>query len=345
MEPPGPGTSAPDATASAAGLADVATPTTPRSGSLVFHAYRNGSRFACLLPGRVATAAERPAGAALALALRPRRWLVERHLQRVHGGRLAPAALRRGVRRAFESYARYWIESFRLPVLSGEEIDAGMWAEGLGHLDAALARGNGAILALPHLGGWDFGGAWLVRRGYPLTAVVEPVHPPELLAWFSDLRADMGLAVVPLGPQAGSAVLAALRDNRVVALVCDRDIGGGGVEVDFFGEGTSLPAGPVTLALRSGAAILPTAVYFEGRQGHRGEIRAALATERTGRFRDDVARLTQDLAGGLESLIRAAPEQWHLLQPNWPSDRASMEAARPMSSHRRRRQSRRDPLH
>ncbi|MDP8953554.1 MAG: hypothetical protein M3N37_01275, partial [Actinomycetota bacterium] len=95
MEPPVPGTSAPGATVSQAGFADVATPKTPRSGSLVFHAYRSGSRFACLLPGRVATAAERPAGAALALALRPRRWLVERHLQRVHGGRLAPAALRR----------------------------------------------------------------------------------------------------------------------------------------------------------------------------------------------------------------------------------------------------------
>ncbi len=257
---------------------------------------------------------------ALALALRSRRWLVERHLQRVYGGGLAPAALHRAAQRAFASYARYWIESFRLPVLSGEEIDAGMWAEGLGHLDAALAAGNGAILALPHLGGWDFGGAWLVRRGYPLTVVVEPVQPPELLAWFSELRAKMGLRVIPLGPRAGPQVLAALRANEVVALLCDRDIGGGGVEVDFFAERTTLPGGPMTLALRARAPVLPTAVYFDGRRGHKGEIRPPLATERSGRLRDDVARLTQDLATGLESLIRAAPEQWHLLQPNWPSD-------------------------
>ncbi|MBA3956294.1 MAG: phosphatidylinositol mannoside acyltransferase [Acidimicrobiia bacterium] len=283
--------------------------------------YRSGSRIACALPDGAAAALERPLGAALALAMAGRRQMVERHLQRVHAATLSAAALRVAGRHSFESYVRYWIESFRLPALSGTDIDAGMWAEGLPHLDAALAAGNGAILALPHLGGWDFGGAWLVRRGYPLAVVVEPVEPPGLLAWFSALRATIGLTVIPLGPRAGAAVLRELRANRVVALLCDRDIGGGGVEVEFFGERTTLPAGPITLALRAGAAVLPTAVYFEGRQGHRGEIRPSLAIERRASRRADVARLTQDLAVGLESLVRAAPEQWHLFQPNWPSDR------------------------
>ncbi len=299
-------------------------PEPPTSSSLrsrlALHAYRSGSRAVGVLPARSATAIEPALGGALALALRSRRWLVERHLQRAYGVPLGPRELRRAGWRAFESYARYWIESFRLPVLTGREIDDGMWAEGLEHLDAALSAGNGAILALPHLGGWDFGGAWLVRRGYPLTVVVEPLEPPELLAWFTRLRVRMGLEVIPLGPRAGSAVLHALRANRVVALLCDRDIAGGGVEVELFGECTTLPGGPVTLALRARAAVLPTAVYFEGRQGHRGEIRPALATERTGTLRKDVERLTQDLAVVLESLIRAAPEQWHLFQPNWPSD-------------------------
>lgn len=283
--------------------------------------YRSGSRIACALPDGVAGALERPLGAILALAMARRRQMVERHLQRVHAAALSPAALRVASRRSFGSYVRYWIESFRLPSLTGAEIDAGMWALGLSHLDAALAAGNGAILALPHLGGWDFAGAWLVRRGYPLAVVVEPVEPPGLLAWFTALRAKMGLKVIPLGPRAGAAVLRELRANRVVALLCDRDIGGGGVEVDFFGERTTLPAGPMTLARRAGAAVLPTAVYFEGTSGHRGEIRPSLAVERRASLRVDVERLTQDLAAGLESLIRAAPEQWHLFQPNWPSDR------------------------
>ncbi|MET0323866.1 MAG: lipid A biosynthesis acyltransferase, partial [Ilumatobacteraceae bacterium] len=89
----------------------------------------------------------------------------------------------------------------------------------------------------------------------------------------------------------------------------------------FFGERTTLPAGPATLGLRAGAPILPVAVYFTRRvNGHHAIVRPPLDTERRGKLREDVARLTQDLAHELEYLIRRAPEQWHLFQPNWPSD-------------------------
>jgi KDO2-lipid IV(A) lauroyltransferase len=132
--------------------------------------------------------------------------------------------------------------------------------------------------------------------------------------------------VVALGPNAGGEVLKALRDNHVVCLLCDRDLGGGGIEVDFFGERTTLPGGPATLALRSGAPLIPTAVYATP-AGREGVLRPPLDTSRHGRLRDDAARVTQDLAVELEGLIGRAPEQWHLLQPNWPSDRAPTASA------------------
>ena len=104
-----------------------------------------------------------------------------------------------------------------------------------------------------------------------------------------------------------------------MCLLCDRDIGGAGVEVEFFGERTLLPGGPAMLALRTGAPLLPVAVYFR-RYDHLGVVCPPVASVRRGRLRDDVARVTQSLANELEDLIRVAPEQWHLLQPNWPSD-------------------------
>src|SRR5205085_7976812 len=113
----------------------------------------------------------------------------------------------------------------------------------------------------------------------------------------------------------------ALRANEVACLLCDRDLAGTGIPVEFFGERTTLPGGPAALALRTGAALLPAAVYFEGRHGHRGVVRPPVPVERTGRLRDAVARVSQALAGELECLIRDAPDQWHLFQPNWPSDR------------------------
>lgn len=237
--------------------------------------------------------------------------MVERHMARV--GRPGAA------REVFRSYARYWLESFRLADISADELAAGLVADGIEHLDAAVAAGTGVIMALPHLGGWDFGGAWFAAQGYKATVVVEPLEPPELFEWFARFRSQLGVDVVPLGPAAGGALLRVLREGGIVGLVCDRDIGGTGVEVEFFGERTTLPSGPATLALRTGAAVLPTAVYFEGGR-HRGVIRPPLDTARTGSFREDVARVTQALAHELEAFIRRAPEQWHLLQPNWPSD-------------------------
>jgi phosphatidylinositol dimannoside acyltransferase len=252
-----------------------------------------------------------------------RRELVALHLRRVCGPDLNGRALRALVDDAFASYARYWAESLRLPGLGFPEIDAGMSWSGVGHLQAAVEAGRGAILALPHLGGWEWAGTWLVHQGIPITVVVEALEPPELFEWFVSFRRRLGMEVVAVGPQAGTAVLKALRAGHVVCLLCDRNVGDTpGVQVEFFGEETSLPAGPATLSLRTGAPLLPAAVYFSGPHGgHLGLVRPPLRAERHGQgIRDDARRITQALAGELEHLIRRAPTQWHLMQPNWPSD-------------------------
>jgi lauroyl/myristoyl acyltransferase len=248
--------------------------------------------------------------------------MVERHQRRVRPD-LAGRELDAVVDQVFASYAHYWMESFRLPSVSPAELDAKMSHDGLDHLSEALEGGKGCILALPHLGAWEWAAFWLTSvQHMPVTAVVEAVEPPELAEWFVGLRASLGMEVVPLDERAGTASTRALRENRVLALLCDRDVAGGGVEVEFFGEKTTLPAGPATLALRTGAPLIPATIYFADGGRHHGVARPPLDTTRHGKLRDDVARITQDLAHELEAFIRQAPEQWHLLQPNWPSDSA-----------------------
>lgn len=255
--------------------------------------------------------------------------MVERNLERAYGRPLPPDELERGVRATFESYGRYYVDSFRLPRLSDEVIDAGFSTDGFHNIDDALDRGVGPILAMPHLGGWEWAAAWMARvAGYGVTAVVEPLEPPELYEWFLNFRRSLGVEIVPLGAGSAGRLMGAIKRNDVVCLLSDRDIGGGGVEVEFFGERTKLPAGPAVLALRTGTVILPTAVYFRSGQCH-GTIRPPLDTSRHGTFREDVARVTQEVAHGLEELIRGAPEQWHLMQPNWPSDHVALEALDP----------------
>jgi lauroyl/myristoyl acyltransferase len=287
-------------------------------------AFKVASALARAMPETVADGTARLAGFGAAHTSPERRAQVERNLRRIRGPAYGGLALRRSVDATFESYARYWAESFRLPGTSPEALDAGMSYQGLGHLDDALAKGRGAILALPHLGGWEWAGFWAAAvRKEPITVVVEALDPPELFEWFVDLRRSFGMNIVPLGAEAAGQVVRALKANHVVCLLCDRDIGGGGIEVEFFGERTRLPAGPATLAIRSGAPLLPTAAYFRGR-GHLGVCRPPVPAERRGSLREDVARITQLIAYELEALIRVAPEQWHLMQPNWPSDRQAV---------------------
>jgi phosphatidylinositol dimannoside acyltransferase len=290
-------------------------------------AYRAGAELARIAPAEFAEPAARVVGRAISLGMPSRRRQVERNLRRATAGELRGLALRKAVGETFDSYTRYWLELFRLPNEMGSKLELDI--VGLEHLESAVEAGSGAVVALPHVGGWEFAGAWLAGEGWPPTAVVEPVEPPELFEWFASTRQALGMNVVELGPEAGKTVLQALRRNQVVCLVCDRDLTGDGIEVEFFGETTTLPAGPATLALRTGAPLLPTAVYFRPRGGHHAVVQRPIPTQREGRLRDDVARVTQALARRFEELIRAAPEQWHLMQPNWPSDRSNGVQARP----------------
>ena len=165
------------------------------------------------------------------------------------------------------------------------------------------------------------GGPLAGDAGPRVTVVVEEIEPPELFEWFVRLRTDLGMKVVPLGPAAAAVIVKALNENQIVCLLSDRDIAGGGIEVEFFGERTTLPAGPATLALRRARRSCPSACTSPGAcTGISRSCRPPLDTTRKGKLREDVARVTQDLAHELEYLIRRAPEQWHLFQPNWPSD-------------------------
>ncbi len=285
--------------------------------------YRFAYFIARYLPETLSDGLAVAAGLGFSQLMRERRAIVARNLTRIDPT-LRGARLDRAVRATFDSYSRYWIDSFRVPSLSAAAIDAGFAFRGYGRIVDALERGRGVILALPHLGGWEWAGRWMVDRGHKLTVVVEPIEPPELFEFFAQYRRSLGMTVVGLGPEAGPAVLQALAANEVVCLLCDRDIRGDGLPVKFFGASTTMPGGPAVMAFRSGAPIIPTGVYFTHRHnGHFADIRAPLATERRGRVHDDVLRVTRELTGVMEDMIRAAPDQWHMMQPVWPEDDGS----------------------
>ena len=163
------------------------------------------------------------------------------------------------------------------------------------------------------------------------------MEPPELFEWFVESRRRVGIDVIALRSRlAARSSAGRSRRTAVVCLLSDRDLAGNGITVDFFGEETTVPGGPAMLALRTGAALLPGSAYFTAGGGHVARIGAAIPAERRGRLRADVERVTADLVRHMEDAIREAPEQWLLMQPNWPSDRVGRGRRRMTGSARDR---------
>ncbi len=267
----------------------------------------------------------------MAAASRDRRLLVRRNLERALGRPLGRREAARRVATTFDWYARYYLESFRLPSLDAATIDAGFGHEGVDAIERAVRSGTGPILVMPHLGTWEWAAWWLALiPRMKVTAVVEPLEPPEVFEWFVSFRQRLGMDIIPLGPDAGGRLAAAIKRGDVVCLLADRDVAGSGVAVEFFGERTRLPAGPALLALRTGAPLIPAAVYWRGRTRH-AIAGTPIDTSRSAGIRRDTQRVVQDYAAALEDLIRAAPEQWHLMSPNWPSDYEAL--GRPVPDH------------
>ncbi|PXY23706.1 phosphatidylinositol mannoside acyltransferase [Prauserella sp. PE36] len=219
-------------------------------------------------------------------------------------------------RRAMRSYARYWHEAFRLPSLAPKTVLEHLDISGTEYLDAALAEGNGAVLALPHCGNWDVAGLWLVNHFGSFITVVERLEPESLYDRFVAFRESLGFEVVPSdGSVSFRALLRGLRDNKVVCLVGDRDLSNSGLPVTFFGEEARFPAGPARLAASTGAALLPVGIWFtDGGWSVRIHPRIRVNA------RDEIHPATQALAEVFAGDIAAHPTDWHMLQKFWVSD-------------------------
>jgi lauroyl/myristoyl acyltransferase len=294
-------------------------------GQGTYLAYRSFGSLLQMFPQPLATAVARASGLVMSEIWRGRRPILRRNLRRVLGPAASDLEVERQVQQAFDSYARYWVESARLVSTRPREVFRRFSIEGFEPVRQALDEHRGAIFALPHLGSWEIGGYWLTLTGYPMTTVVEPLVPPALFEWFKQQRSTLGLKIVPLGPGATGELTKTLRAGKLVGLVADRDLVGNGVEVEFFGETTTLPGGPAVLALRTGAPLFPVAVYQHAAGRYHGVIRPPIDCKRgSGPLREDVQRVTSVLAHEFEGLIKEAPSQWHMFQPNWPSDRETL---------------------
>ncbi|HEY7277932.1 MAG TPA: phosphatidylinositol mannoside acyltransferase [Trebonia sp.] len=235
------------------------------------------------------------------------------------------AELRKLSRAVLRSYARYYLEAFRLQVIPAERIADGMHVnkENVDLTLEYLKNGRGVIYALPHMGDFEQAGLWVMRYGAgSFTTVAERLKPESVFQKFLMFRQGLGMEVLPTtgGPHPFGVMAQRLRAGKLVCIVADRDLSDTGVEVEFFGEKALFPAGPAALAVQTGAALMPVSCWFVGDSEWAAHVHEEIPVPAAGTRKEKAAAMTQALATVFEKAILEHPEDWHMLQKLFVND-------------------------
>jgi phosphatidylinositol dimannoside acyltransferase len=228
-------------------------------------------------------------------------------------------------RAVMRSYARYYLETFRMQAISARRIAAGMHVN-FAQADLTLEymkNGRGVIYALPHMGDFEQAARWVIGYGAgSFTTVAERLKPEAVFQRFLAFRQELGMEVLPTtgGAHPFGVMAQRLRAGKLVCIVADRDLSDTGIEVDFFGEKALFPAGPAALAVQTGAALMPVSCWFVGDSEWGAHIYDEVPVPADGSRKEKIAAMTAAMAAVFEEAIREHPEDWHMLQKVFVSD-------------------------
>ncbi len=280
---------------------------------LLSASYRVSARVLRAVPPGVRHAAAAPGGAAWFWLSPAQRNAALDNYAAALGRRRDDPEVGRVARRAFQNYGRMLMDFLLMSSLTPAELLKHVTLDGREQLDAALAKGKGAIMAVPHMGSWDMGGSYAGALGYPISAVAER-FPGSLNEAVVRTRQRFGLNVITLGRAAVRGITQALQANSIVALLCDLEQGPG-VTVEFFGRRAVVPGGPAAIALKTGAALMPAYQYGTFPGHHHVHLDPPLSVA-DGETKET---LMQRVITRFEDFIRERPDQWYAFRPMFSS--------------------------
>lgn len=221
---------------------------------------------------------------------------------------------------AVRSYLRYWCESFRLPSWDLDDLVRRTRTIGEHHLRGPLEAGQGVVIALPHMGNWDWAGAWACATGIPVTTVAERLKPERLFDEFVEYRSSLGMEILPLtgGDPTMPRLERSVREGGLVPLLADRDLSRGGVEVRLCGHRARMPRGPAMLARATGAPLVPVTMAYRG-----DDLEITFHPPVPHADGDEgLVAMTQQVADRFSGGISTDPQDWHMMQRVFVDDLA-----------------------
>ena len=286
---------------------------------LTYGTYRLLGGLAGRMPPRVGYRVSSGLGRVL-YVLSPRlRSVLTDNIRHVTGPDIDETQLKALVQEACINNVKGHYDLFRVGRLSNEEIERLTHVEGWDNLVEALALGRGAIVFSAHLGNVDVVMQLAAARAIPAAAPVQRIQPERLFQYTLSLRTSHGLKLIPTG-EPMIALLRTLKQGGLIGLAADRNVADGARIVDFFDSPTRLPDGPVRMALRTGAPLIPAFALRLPDNSFCVQIEPPLELPQTGDIEADVATGMELVVKAMERHIAQHPEQWLVAQRIWPAE-------------------------
>ncbi|MGQ9817579.1 MAG: lysophospholipid acyltransferase family protein [bacterium] len=263
-----------------------------------------------ILPLSIADRIARFIGGFCYFFLKRKRGYILRNLYYIKSNHLEPSAVLG--RRTFENFARCMIDFFRLGFLKKEEVIANVFARGLENLNKALEYGNGCILITLHIGNWDYAGSYLAALGYQINALVEETEA-EMFRLYTKHREATGLKTF-LVAQTSYAVLDTIKNNRILAVLADRDITKQGTVMNFFSGKRSFPVNLAGIIVKR---RIPVVIGYMVLSNERDCPRRYLGVIEPLVIFKSEDEFSTHIIKRFESIIARYPDQWFVFHPEW----------------------------
>jgi Kdo2-lipid IVA lauroyltransferase/acyltransferase len=223
--------------------------------------------------------------------------------------------IERGV---FGNLGRLLGEISQFPRYNRYNISSIVSYDGLENYLEAKAQGRGVILLTGHIGAWELSVYAHSIYGHPMSFLARRVDNPLVERLADSYRGRSGNRSIDK-KRSAREVIKTLKSGGVVGILADLNSSREeGVFCDFFGVRACTTAGIATLALRTGAVVLPGYLVWDDRERiHRLHFEYPIKTIDTGNQREDVIANTAQYAKVLESIIRRYPDQWLWIHRRW----------------------------